>query len=131
MAAQAAALWCLATQALLPRPAPASKTVHAHFETRNTAIPVRDPPAAQALRAARPYRHRAKAVRVGTLRYASHSQAKRLTARNSSSRVNGFVTYPSAPCCSPQYLSLAESLLVTRITGIVLNSLLLFSSRQT
>src|SRR5215468_6762595 len=59
------------------------------------------------------------------------SQAKRLTARNSSSRVNGFVTYPSAPCCSPQYLSLAESLLVTRITGIVLNSLLLFSSRQT
>src|SRR5882672_9213693 len=69
----------------------------------------------------------------GQLEFVVHriSQAKRRTARSSSSRVNGFVTYPSAPCCSPQYLSLAESLLVTKITGIELNSLLLFNSRQT
>src|SRR5579859_1788753 len=59
------------------------------------------------------------------------SQAKRRTARSNSSRVNGLVTYPSAPCCSPQYLSLAESLLVTKITGIELNSALFFNSRQT
>src|SRR5690348_6403498 len=58
-------------------------------------------------------------------------QANRRTARSSSSRVNGLVTYPSAPCCWPQYLSLAESFDVTRITGIVLNSVLPFSSRQT
>src|SRR5215470_5172592 len=61
-----------ATRALLPRPAPANKTVRAHFETRSTAIRERDLPAAQALPTARPYRHRAKAVRVGTLRCSSH-----------------------------------------------------------
>src|SRR6266404_603155 len=56
--------------------------------------------------------------------------ANRRTARSRSSRVNGFVTYPSAPCCWPQYLSLAVSFEVTRITGIMLNSAFPFRSRQ-
>src|SRR6266852_544646 len=60
-----------------------------------------------------------------------NSHANRRTARSRSSRVKGFVTYPSAPCCWPQYLSLAESFEVTRITGIMLNSAFPFRSRQT
>src|SRR5207302_9973936 len=57
--------------------------------------------------------------------------ANRRTARSNSSRVNGLVTYPSAPCCSPQNLSLREDLEVTIITGMELNSELHFRSRQT
>src|ERR1700688_3167983 len=57
--------------------------------------------------------------------------ANRRTALNSSSDVKGLVTYPSAPCCSPQNLSLAVSREVTRMTGIVLYWLWPFNSRQT
>src|SRR6266403_2982859 len=62
--------------------------------------------------------------------FSLETHANRRTARSRSSRVKGFVTYPSAPCCWPQYLSLAVSFEVTRITGIMLNSAFPLRSRQ-
>src|SRR5215467_3939771 len=72
MRARAAASSCSATPALLPHPAPASKTVRGRFETRSTAIRARDLPEALMLPVAQPYRRRAKAVRVGILRCSLH-----------------------------------------------------------
>src|SRR6266571_2185795 len=86
-------------------------------------------------RQAEPFAPAAEDARDGSLRswpfhFLRGSHANRRTARSKSSRVKGLVTYPSAPCCWPQYLSLTESLEVTMITGIMLNSALPFRSRQ-
>src|SRR5260370_31970377 len=103
------------------------RRAHARCGRRSTAPPAADLRSAQELRANRRYRRQQEGVRDGSLRSSPvfllcNSHANRRTARRRSSRVKGFVTYASAPCCWPQNLSLAESFEVTIITGIILNS---------
>src|SRR4051812_32392408 len=52
------------------------------------------------------------------------------TCPKSSSALNGFTTYPSAPCCCAQNLSLSVFFEVTSTTGIRANSVWLFNSRH-
>src|SRR5713226_947805 len=136
MVAQAAASLATANPALPRHPEPGDRSAHARCGRRSTATPAAALRSAQELRADRRYRRLQAAVRDGSLRSSPilllrNSHANRRIARSRSSRVKGLVTYPSAPCCSPQYLSLAVSFEVTRITGMVLNSALPFRSRQT
>src|SRR5580700_3443502 len=65
------------------------------------------------------------AVSVATIKFVGRGRkclvlahANFFTAPISCSGVNGLTTYPLAPCCSPQYLSLGEFFELTRITGI-------------
>src|SRR5260370_7175826 len=136
MAGQAGASSATANPALLRRPEPAGKIARVHCGTRNTATPAAALRSGQGLRADRRYRRLREGVRDENRRSSPvfllpNAHANRRTARSRSSRVKGFVTYPSAPCCCPQYLSLAVSLEVTRITGIILNWSLPFRSPQT
>src|SRR5216684_753859 len=136
MADQVGASSATANPALPRRPEPGDRSAHARCGRRNTATPAAALRPAQELRADRRYPRLQAAVRDGSLRSSPvlllrNSHANRRTARSRSSRVKGFVTYPSAPCCCPQNLSLAVSFEVTRITGIVLNSALPLRSRQT
>src|SRR5260370_26785332 len=122
-------------QAVPRHPDPAGRAFPVRCGTRKIVIPAAALRSVQVLRANRPYLRRPEEVRDGSLgsspvHFPRGSHANRRTARSKSSRVKGFVTYPSAPCCWPQYLSLTESLEVTIITGIMLNSALPFSSRQ-
>src|SRR5258707_694846 len=127
MPGQAGALSATAIPALPRRPEPAGRIARARCGIRSTATPGDALRSAQELRADRRYRRPREEAQDGSLRSSSvpllrDFHANRRTARSRSSRVKGFVTYPSAPCCWPQYLSLAESFEVTRITGIMLNS---------
>src|SRR5467141_3085652 len=136
MAGQAAALSATANRELPRHPEPGGRSVHARCGRRTTATPAAALRPAQELRANRRYRPPPEGVRDGSLHSSPvlllcKSHANRRTARSRSSRVKGFVTYASAPCCWPQNLSLAESFEVTIITGIILNSAFPFRSRQT
>src|SRR6266850_112481 len=135
MPGQAAAWSATANPALLRRPEPEGRIARARCERRNTVTPAAALRSAQELRADRRYRRPREVAQDGSLHSSPilllrNSHANRLTARSRSSRVKGFVTYPSAPCCWPQYLSLAVSFEVTRITGIMLNSAFPLRSRQ-
>ena len=129
---QAAAWSKAASPALLQRPAPADKTVLARCGKRNTAIPAAALPCGPRA-SSRSLCVRGKRCQVKFFAHcrisSNHPQtiayANRRTARINSSLVNGFVTYPSAPCCAPQYLSLWVFFDVTKITGIALNFVLL------
>src|SRR5216684_4106905 len=133
---QGGALSATANPALPRHPEPAGRTARVRCGRRNTATPAAALRSAQEPRADRRYRRPREGVRDGSLRSSlflwlrNNYYANRRTARSRSSRVNGFVTYPSAPCCWPQYLSLAVSFEVTRITGIMLNSAFPFRARE-
>src|SRR6266699_2109546 len=136
MPGQAGALSATAIPELPRRPKRGGKIARARCGIRNTVIPAAVLQSAQGLRADRRYRRLREAAQGGSLRSSiirllRISHANRRTARRRSSLVKGFVTYPSAPCCWPQNLSLAESFEVTIITGIELNSALPFRSRHT
>src|SRR6266550_5203593 len=135
MQAPVGPLSATANPALPRRPELEGRIAHVRCGRRNTATPAVALRSAQELRADRRCRRLLEGVRDGNLRsspvlFFSSSHANRRTARSRSSRVKGFVTYPSAPCCWPQYLSLAVSFEVTRITGIMLNSAFPLRSRQ-
>src|SRR5260370_3699219 len=121
---------------VLPRhPKRGGKIARVRCGRRSTATRAAALQSAQGPRADRRYRRLREAAQGGSLRSSlirllRISHANRRTARRRSSLVKGFVTYPSAPCCWPQNLSLAESFEVTIITGIELNSALPFRSRQ-
>src|SRR5260370_41182713 len=136
MADQVAASSATANPALPRRPEPGHRSAHPRCGRRNTATPRAALRPAQELRADRRYPRLQAAVRDARLRSSPGlllrtSHANRRTARSRASRVKGFVTYASAPCCWPQNLSLAEPFEVTIITGIILNSAFPFRSRQT
>src|SRR6266446_8236894 len=118
------------------RPEPGGRIARARCGRRNTATPGDALQSAQGLRADRRYRRPPEGAQGGNLRSSPvlslrNPHTNRRTARSRSSRVKGFVTYASAPCCWPQNLSLAESFEVTIITGIILNSAFPLRSRQT
>src|SRR5574341_1898859 len=79
------------------------------------------------LRDARAFLLRRNRFELGFFR---HGYKNFCTVPSNSSRVKGLTTYPSAPCCSAQNLSLCEFFEVTRTTGMLPNSAWLFSSRQ-
>src|SRR5437667_10298833 len=135
MAGPAEAVSARANPAPLRRPEPEGRIARARCGRHNIVIRAAARRSVQELRANRRYRRLPEEVRDESLRSSllvllRNSHANRRTARSRSSRVKGFVTYPSAPCCWPQYLSLAVSFEVTRITGIMLNSAFPLRSRQ-
>src|SRR6266446_10714729 len=112
MADQGEVLSATANPALLRRPKRVDRIARVRCGRRNTATPAAALRSAQELRADRRYRRPREGARDGSLRsspvlFFRNSHANRCTARSRSSRVKGLVTYPSAPCCWPQYLSLA------------------------
>src|SRR5438876_12435822 len=119
-----------ATRRLLLHPAPRGRSVRGRHEIRSTAAPADALPlppqplqvAAEAAPAPLGPLPRRSVPALPSNSYRTSYRTSRCTAPSNSSDVNGFTTYPSAPCCWAQNLSLCELLELTSTTGMRPNS---------
>src|ERR1700740_1018857 len=104
MPGQGGALSPSANLALPRPPEPEGRSAHVRCGKRNTATPAAALRSVQELREGRWDRRQPEGAQDGSLRSSpmlllGNFHANLRTARSKSSRVKGFVTYPSAPCC--------------------------------
>src|SRR5215472_12961580 len=107
----------MATPPLPQRPTQSGRTVRGPRETRSTGVQAGSPPPAEV------HSVPAKSALAAPALLALPSRYTNLcTAPSSSAGVNGLITYPSAPCCFAQNLSLSVFFELTITTGILRNA---------